>query len=276
MTAAASAPATTHDWYRRWEAQQAAYVFEREERFTAMLDAVEGTVGPEFVAIDIGCGPGAIARRIADRFPLARVIAVDLDPVLLAIARTTHGDAGGRIRWLNASLRDGAWPSALPLAELGVGHVDAALSSTAIHWLHSGEIVDLYRQLARLVRPGGVVVNGDHMQYSPALPTLRRLAGEWRARQLEAGRATGRDTWEQWWLGVRADPQFAQLLEERDRLFAWRPGDREAAIGSSRAAGAEVVHTGVDVHLAALREAGFSEVDTVWQRLDNRVILAVR
>ena len=37
------------DWYQRWEAQQAAYVFDREERFTAMLDAVEGTVGPEFV-----------------------------------------------------------------------------------------------------------------------------------------------------------------------------------------------------------------------------------
>lgn len=268
------APVTMSDWYHRWEAQQSAYVFHREERFAAMLDALEGTLGSDFIALDLGCGPGALARRIADRFPRTRVLAVDLDPVLLAIADAAHGNAGGRIRWVQANLGDPAWPAAL--ADLGVEGVDAALSTTAIHWLRTGAIADLYRQLARLVRPGGIVLNGDHMQYAPVLPTFRRLAEDWRARQLEAGRAAGSDTWEQWWLGVRADPQFSQLLEERDRLYAWRPREREAAIGSSSAEGAEVVHTGIDLHMAALREAGFREVDTVWQRLDNRVVLAVR
>lgn len=276
MTASVAATVTMSDWYRRWEAQQAAYVFEREERFTAMLDAVEGTVGREFVAIDLGCGPGAIARRITDRFPSARVLAIDLDPVLLAIAQGTHGDADGRIRWIEASLRDPSWTVSLPLGDLGVQQVDAVLSTTAIHWLHTGEIAGLYRQLAGLVRPGGVVLNGDHMQYAPALATFRRVSADWRARQLAGGHAAGVDTWEQWWLGVRADPQFTELLETRDQRFAWRQRDRESAIGSTTGDGAEVVHTGVDLHTAALREAGFSEVGTLWQRLDNRVILAVR
>lgn len=201
---------------------------------------------------------------------------MDLDPVLLAIANAAHGNAGGRIHWVQANLVDPAWPTALPLADLGLEQVDAALSTTAIHWLHTGVIADLYRQLARLVRPGGVVLNGDHMQYPLTRPSMRRLAGDRRARQLEAGRAAGTDTWEQWWLGVRSDPQFAQLLEERDRLYTWRSKDREAAIGSPTGEGAEVVHTGIELHTAALLEAGFSEVDTVWQRLDNRVVLAVR
>ena len=34
--------------------------------------------------------------------------------------------------------------------------------------------------------------------------------------------------------------------------------------------------TRVEVHLAALRNAGFREVDVIWQHLDNRVVMAVR
>jgi SAM-dependent methyltransferase len=33
---------------------------------------------------------------------------------------------------------------------------------------------------------------------------------------------------------------------------------------------------GFDVHVAALRDAGFREVGTIWQVLSNRVLLAVR
>lgn len=34
--------------------------------------------------------------------------------------------------------------------------------------------------------------------------------------------------------------------------------------------------TGVNLHLAALQEAGFREVGILWQRGDNRIVLAVR
>jgi hypothetical protein len=33
---------------------------------------------------------------------------------------------------------------------------------------------------------------------------------------------------------------------------------------------------GFDAHVAALRDAGFREVDRIWQALANRVVLAVR
>lgn len=32
----------------------------------------------------------------------------------------------------------------------------------------------------------------------------------------------------------------------------------------------------LEVHQAALRNAGFREVDVIWQHLDNRVVMAVR
>ena len=68
-------------WLRRWDVQQSRYMT-REERFEAMLDAVDGTVAQEgdIVALDIACGPGAISQRLLERFPAASSIAVDVDP----------------------------------------------------------------------------------------------------------------------------------------------------------------------------------------------------
>lgn len=47
-------------WLRRWDAMQAGYLSVREERFAAMFDVLEAPLPPDFVALDLGCGPGAI------------------------------------------------------------------------------------------------------------------------------------------------------------------------------------------------------------------------
>ena len=52
------------------------------------------------------------------------------------------------------------------------------------------------------------------------------------------------------------------MLAERERRFAGRTRDG--------------INPGHDFQVAALREAGFSEVDVIWQNLDNRVLMAVR
>jgi hypothetical protein len=59
----------------------------------------------------------------------------------------------------------------------------------------------------------------------------------------------------------------------------FRPADREAAVGSTapRRKNLEtVVPTTLDLHRAALIDAGFQEVDVLWQSVDNRVLMAVR
>ena len=84
---------TTFDsttWIARWDAQQAGYLPDREERFTAMLDVLEVVLPPNFVAVDLCCGPGSLSRRLLSRFPQARVLAVDLDPVLLALGHVVR------------------------------------------------------------------------------------------------------------------------------------------------------------------------------------------
>ena len=70
---------------------------DREERLAALLDVVEAVAGPRPLVLDLACGTGTISRRLLERCPRARSIAVDVDPALLTIARATLGDAGTRV-----------------------------------------------------------------------------------------------------------------------------------------------------------------------------------
>jgi GNAT superfamily N-acetyltransferase/ubiquinone/menaquinone biosynthesis C-methylase UbiE len=269
----ATLPIDWQTWLRRWDRQQGMYIPLREQRFTAMLDFLGSVVGDEFTAIDLMCGPGEIAKRITDRFPKARVIAIDLDPVLIAIGRGAIGDADGRIVWQEADFQEPSWRDSL-----GVEHVDAVLSTTAIHWLSAGGIVDLYRLLAGVIRPGGVFLNGDQMEFEPAKAVMRGISQARLGQHREHAARRGVERWEEWWLALRQEPQLEALFRLRDERFAWRSAEREKAIGSTRIDSTEAParHTHFAVHKAGLLDAGFSEVDTIWQHLANRVLAAIR
>jgi SAM-dependent methyltransferase len=153
-------------WLARWNAQQTGYLPDREARFDAMLTVLEVLLPPDFVALDLCCGPGAISHRLFLRFPQARSVAVDLDPVLLALGQGALADMNGRLRWVDADLCDPKW-----VEQLDENHFDAVLSTTALHWLPTPDPVRVYHELGKLVRPGGVFLNGDNMKFGPHLPS---------------------------------------------------------------------------------------------------------
>jgi SAM-dependent methyltransferase len=246
-------------WLRRWDDQQEGYVPEREARFTAMFDALAELLPPSFVALDLGCGPGSLSQRLLARFSDAHAIALDIDPVLVAIGRGALGTVAGRLRWVEADLAKRDWVDAIDETQL-----DAVLSTTALHWLTPESLTRLYHDLSRVLRPGGLFLNGDNMAFNRALPTLARLSerliGE---RWTDAAfAARGIETAEQWWDALALEPGFAPLLAERSRRFA----------GKHR----QDLPPDFDFHVAALGEAGFREVGTIWQVLTNRVLFAVR
>ena len=87
---------TAQRWIARWEVQQQGYLPDREDRFTALIDAVEEATGRrDPLVLDLGCGPGSLSVRLLDRMPAARVVAIDTDPVLLALGRSAYGDRDG-------------------------------------------------------------------------------------------------------------------------------------------------------------------------------------
>lgn len=246
------------EWLTRWDRQQEGYIPLREERFDIMLTAIDVLLDTDDLTIvDLCCGPGSFTQRITRRFPKAQVVAVDLDPVLIELARRAVGDVDGRVRYVEANLADYSW-----VEQLDITHADAVVSTTALHWLTAGALTDVYRQLAGLIRPGGIFCNGDHLDYGVTAPKLGWLA-ETVTKQWEqdAFEKNGVADYKQWHDGLAAAIPGLPW-DEKERRFAGRR--REA------------IEPGYDLHVAALRDAGFAEVDTIWQVVNNRVIAAVR
>lgn len=201
--------ATAVDWSElmsSWDSQQQGYLPRREERFRRMFDAIDVLVGGEFLALDLACGPGSISQRLLERFPSARCVAVDVDPVLLAVGQGALGSVDGRLRWAERDLRDHDWSSGLSEEDF-----DVVLSTTALHWLTPPQLVVVYRQLAAIVRPGGIVLNGDHMPFERSQPSLARLTRVLEARDEErAFEHGGIENWKRWWARLEQVPELAE------------------------------------------------------------------
>jgi SAM-dependent methyltransferase len=243
-------------WQESWDRQQEGYMPDREERLAALLDVVEAVAGPRPLVLDLACGTGTISRRLLQRFPGARSIAVDIDPALLTIARATLG-GDERVRLVRADLADPAWVLQLP--ELPF---DAVLTATALHWLPEPLLRRVYRDLAGIVRPGGAVANADRMEAAD-LPRLGAALAAVGARRQERVRADGRPDWEAWWAIAAADPVIAEAVAERTAHFGGVSHPDQFDPPSSW-------------HAQALLDAGFSEAGVVWRSGAGAVVAALR
>lgn len=244
-------------WLDRWDRQQEYYLPDREERFTVIGDVVASSVGrPDPLIVDLGCGPGSTSIRLLDRLPEASIVAVDADPLLLGLAASAYGDRT-RIRFVEQDLRDAGWSEALGLDRAP----DAFVSTTALHWLTRTELASVYAAAGRLLRRGGVLVNGDQLGDGPALPrlsSLNRRVGELRSERLALPRD---EDWNTWWDAIASAPELRDLLGGRTP----RPVDHNVPDEPTLAD-----------HVGWLTDAGFSEVGTVWQCGEDRVLVAVR
>jgi SAM-dependent methyltransferase len=250
--------AAARDWIERWDAQQEGYVPHREERFTALIDAVAAAAGRDDpLVLDLGCGPGSLAARLLDRLPAATVVAVDADPVLLALGQAAAGGRPG-LRFADQDLREPGWAAALGLDR----PADAAVSTTALHWLSEAELAVFYAELATVLVPGGVLVNGDHM--TDDTPGLARLGDALLAaeRVRQSGRPEQPEDWSGWWSAVLADPVLAGPAARR--------GDR-SRLPAHHTAQSETLRA----HVTGLRSAGFAEIGTIWQHGASRLLCAV-
>jgi SAM-dependent methyltransferase len=248
-------------WIERWEAQQHGYMPDREERFTALIDAVEaGTGRPDPLVLDLGCGPGSLAVRLLDRLPAATVVAIDADPLLLALGTAVYGGRPG-LRFAGFDLRVPGWARQLELDR----PADAAVSTTALHWLPAPALRAMYAELVTVLRPGGLLLDGDHLtEDEAAAPMLARLGRALTERADERGSGDGGpEDWKGWWQAATTDPVLAGPAAEREqrRLSEDHHGSESLLLAE---------------HVAALRAAGFTEIGTIWQHGENRILAAVR
>jgi tRNA (cmo5U34)-methyltransferase len=187
------------------------FVPEREEQIAAVLALIPDP--GDGLLVDLCCGEGLLSRALLERFPRARVLALDLSPAMLAQARITCADGSGgedRFETRAFDLADRSWRFRDQFPE----PVRAFVSSLAIHHLDGPAKRQLYRDLAAALAPGGALVIADLVQ--PATPAALALAAKgWddavRRRSLELSGGLGpyeRFLDLRWnlWAGTEPDP----------------------------------------------------------------------
>lgn len=104
---------------------------------------------PNDVVLDVSTGAGHTALALAPH--VARVVATDLTPEMLAVARRLAAERGvGNVEFREADVR------ALPFADASF---DVVTCRTAAH--HYPELLPPVREMARVLKPGGRLVVSD-------------------------------------------------------------------------------------------------------------------
>jgi ubiquinone/menaquinone biosynthesis C-methylase UbiE len=139
----------------------------RERRWRAALLSVLAPSDGDLI-VDIGCGTGSQAIAIKSARPGARVIGVDPDPVVLAIAQAKARSRGVEVEWLQGFGHEAD-------ALVGRGVADAVISSLVLHQCDVPVKAGILRAMVRLGRPGARVLIADYGRQRGPMRLLFRM-----------------------------------------------------------------------------------------------------
>ncbi len=157
---------------RTYDRLWAGYVRDTQD----LLDAV-ARIRPGERVLDVGCGTGTFAARLATRNPAQSVVGVDVSDGMLDEARRKTA-AFPNVRFEQARAAD------LPLADASV---DVVVSASALHYVDQPG--DALAEARRVLRPGGrlAVVDWDRSRWwMAALEGFLHLADPAHGRTLSA------------------------------------------------------------------------------------------
>jgi tRNA (cmo5U34)-methyltransferase len=221
------------EWVRRQQAEDSA----RAERFQLICDLFPFPNDATVIILDVGAGYGPVSKFILGRYPHATCIAQDGSEPMLQRARSLMTAYGKRFTTHLSDLFDTHW---LPQA---LGPFDAAVSSSCLHNLRDFKrITEIYGEIRAHMKPGGVFLNLDLLN-APTVALQQHYSGVAAARRQRQG----------------VSPQDVEAMVRR----AERP---------SANASAGPFPADLDQQLAALKSAGFREVDCFWKDLQRALV----
>jgi len=236
-------------WFEQWEVMQNCYVPHRPYRFDLMVRLADLPREGEAQILDLGCGPGSLAFRALRWYPNAHAVAVDSDPVLLAMGQAVAEEALDRIRFVQADIQQADWWETYEEA------FDLVLSATALHRLSAEDLEQLYEHIYRALRPGGWFMSSGYMTSSD--PGTRACLQEMlHVNQQSALHVTGAYDWDGFWQGLGRDLEQTELLQ----YHRPRQGPESGLLKHD--------------HVSALKACGFERVEFHWQDLGEAVASA--
>jgi SAM-dependent methyltransferase len=228
-----------HDWtsdtyVEEWVNRQQAEDPARAQRFQFMCDLLPFPTDATVTILDIGAGYGPVSKFILDQYANATCIAQDGSEPMLQRGRQIMANYGARFTPYQADLFDKNW---LPQQ---FGPFDASVSASCLHNLRDFKrISEIYGDIRAHLKPGGVFLNLD--LFNAPTPALQQHYGRVVAvrRQREGG--------------------------AREDINAMLQRVRQTPTHAST----QAFPANLDQHLAALRSAGFTEVDCFWKDLQR-------
>ena len=229
----------------RWYLETAEInVVKRAESLAYLTQMLPWPTDHALNALELGCGFGAVTQEFLDRFPHATVTCIDGSEEMLKLARPRLAKYGQRVRFQQTNLATPDWSKGLP------GSYDVAYSALALHHLTDERKAQLYAELFKLLRSGGVFVNNDMVTEPPALEKrFDYLYCEHIQTQERARRGLNRTVEE-------ISGQMAESWEKVEKFRHF--------IAPLRS------------HLKWLDDAGFESVDCFWKYLDFSIIGGVK
>jgi len=180
-----------------YDAQVRRYVPHYDEMLAQVIAILDEALGPAPLVVDLGAGTGALAGAILDAIPRARVVLVDIDPTMLAVAAERVARHGARAELVRAAFDDVA---AVPAC-------DAVVASLALHHVpERARKGALYARIHQALRPGGVFLDADATVHEDGAEHAHAFR-HWRAWLAAGGIGA-----------TEADALFAQWAKE-DRFF---------------------------------------------------------
>jgi tRNA (cmo5U34)-methyltransferase len=224
-----------HDWASEtyvdeWVRRQQAEDHSRGARFQLICDLFPFPRDATVTILDVGAGYGPVSAFILDRYPHATCVAQDGSEPMLRRARQLVSTYGDRITLHQSDLFEANW---LP-AELGP--FDAVVSSSCLHNLRDFErIREIYGEIHAHLKPGGAFLNADLIN-APTATLHQRYDAVAAARRASQGAST----------------------EELAAMVRHTAGASAGPFPAS-----------LEQHLAALKVAGFKDVDCFWKDLQR-------
>ncbi len=118
----------------------------------ALLERFAASLPSRGLVADIGCGPGQIARFLSE--PLSgrglEVTGFDLSPQMVAVARRLNPE-------LNFAVGD------MRKLEVAAGTFSGIVAFYSMIHLPRAEVSDVFRELGRVLRPGGLLLVSFHL-----------------------------------------------------------------------------------------------------------------
>ena len=226
-----------HDWtsdayVEEWVTRQRAADPTRAQRFQLLCDLFPFPTDATVTILDVGAGYGPVSKFILDQCTNATCIAQDGSTPMLQQARQIMASYGARFQPCQSDLFDKNW---LPQQ---FGPFDAAVSVSCLHNLRDFKrISEIYDDIRMHLKPGGVFLNLDLVN-APTLALQQHYVRVTALRRQREGASRE---------GVTAMLQPAHQAAEHGPVHAF-PAN-------------------LDEQLAALRAAGFAEVDCFWKDL---------